>query len=547
MARKSRVAAAVKEETPVQAGAYRTGIYARLSSEESGEDALENQIFLLESFVGQQADMQLVETYADFGFTGTNFARPGFERLLEDAKTGKIDCIVVKDLSRLGRNYIETGNLIENIFPFLHIRFVSVTDGFDSIRGEGMEGMVVSIKNLVNEVYSKDISRKIITAFRTKQKNGEFIGLVAPYGYLKAKENKNRFVVDEVTAPVVRRIYELYAGGEMGVDKIARILDSEGIPCPRRYRYQIGVTKSERYKDSRWGRASVRTILTNRAYIGDMVQGKVKTELCNNLPMRYVDKEDWIVVENTHEPVIERELFFRVQELMELRQKEQEEKRKRSRAKEIKEENYLRGYVKCGCCGTSFNLSQTMRKEKAMRVYYCRGYQSLRTAVCTNRWRPDKAEVDKAVLDGIKACIRQMLREGLPKQTEGGADAQESGREIGRIERELRSIAGKLADLYQDTADGILDDGDYLLMRKKFSARKAKLETEREALLAAAAEREKRPEEGAVQEALKKYLSAKKLSRAIAECFVEKVVISEERKIEVCLLGREEILRRIEV
>lgn len=197
MARKSRVAGNVIDTIPAKKGIYRTGIYARLSSEDKEEDTLENQIYLLKSHVESQADMLLTDTYVDNGFSGTNFQRPQFIRMMEDVKSGKINCIVVKDLSRLGRDYIETGNYIENVFPFLNVRFLSVTDGFDTVNGDGAEAMVVSFKNLVNDVYSKDISRKIISAFRTKQRSGEYIGLVAPYGYLKSKENKNKFVIDE--------------------------------------------------------------------------------------------------------------------------------------------------------------------------------------------------------------------------------------------------------------------------------------------------------------------------------------------------------------
>lgn len=545
MARKSRALGNAEETAPVEERAYLVGIYVRLSSEESGEDALENQVFLLRSYVERQTDMRLAETYTDFGFTGTNFERPGFERLMADARAGKVNCIVVKDLSRLGRNYIETGNLIENIFPFLHIRFVSVTDGFDTIRGGGMEDMVVSIKNLVNEVYAKDISRKIISAFRTKQRNGEYIGLVAPYGYLKSKDDKNKFVVDEAAAPVVHRIFRMYADG-YSMDKIMRVLDGEGIDCPRKYRHRIGVTKSDRYKDSRWGRTAVKTILTNRAYVGDMVQGKVKQELCNGVPMQYTDKAEWIVVENTHEPIVSRELFSQAQELLAQRQKMQKERRERSRAKDNKEENHLKGYIRCGCCGKTFNLSQTMRGDKMTRVYYCRGYQTLRTAVCMNKWRPDKAETEALVLEEIKGCIRKMLQEGLPKQEEDGADGQIEKRELRRIERELRSIAGRLADLYRDTADGILDDADYLLMRNEFSARKVKLEAERESLLRAAEERQGRPKGTEVLTELEKYLSAKELSRSMVERFVEKVTVHEGRKIEVSLSGKEEILAGME-
>ena len=222
MARKSRIAENAMSIISAKEGAYKTAVYARLSTEDLDEDTLDNQIYLLKSFVGEKTDMVLVDIYADNGFSGTNFERPEFTRLMNDVKTGKVNCIVVKDLSRLGRNYIETGNLIENVFPFLNVRFIAVTDNFDTNEGGGVENMVASFKNLVNDVYAKDISRKIITAFRTKQKNGEYIGLVAPYGYLKSAENKNKFVIDEKTAPAVKKIFELYAGG-YGLDRMVQI------------------------------------------------------------------------------------------------------------------------------------------------------------------------------------------------------------------------------------------------------------------------------------------------------------------------------------
>jgi len=544
MARKSRIAGAAEAAVPAERGIFRVGIYARLSNETSGEDTLETQVYFLEAFVEGRGDMVLAGTYTDFGYTGTNYERPGFLRLMEDAKRGKVDCIVVKDLSRLGRNYIETGNLIENVFSFLDIRLVAVTDGFDTGNGDGMGAMVASIKNLVNDVYSRDISRKTISAFRTKQRNGEFIGMVAPYGYLKSKENKNRFVVDGTAAPVVRRIFRLYADG-VSIDKIVRILDSDGIDCPRKYRYRIGVTKSERYKDSRWGRSAVRTILTNRAYIGDMVQGKERQELCNNIPKYHTDKSEWIVAEDTHEPVVDRELFFRVQGILEERQREQAKRREKSRISEHKEENYLKGYMRCGHCGKTFNLSQTMRNGKVTRVYYCRGYQTLRSAVCMNKDRVDKADVERFVLGEIKGCIRQMLKEGISVDGDMPAERESLEAEVRKVERELKGLDVKLADLYQDAADGILDNGDYLLMRKEFLGRKEKLGQERERLLR---EREKcgKTGRGTAETRLRKWLSAGKLDRQMVECFVEEVRVFKGRRLEASLLGRGEILRRME-
>lgn len=545
MARKSRVAGNVIDTIPAKKGIYRTGIYARLSSEDKEEDTLENQIYLLKSHVKSQTDMLLTDTYVDNGFSGTNFQRPQFIRMMEDVKNGKINCIVVKDLSRLGRDYIETGNYIENVFPFLNVRFVSVTDGFDTVNGDGVEAMVVSFKNLVNDVYAKDISRKIISAFRTKQRNGEYIGLVAPYGYLKSKENKNKFVIDEQTAPVVRMIFKWYADGR-GLDYITRTLNEMDIDCPRKYRHRIGITISDRYKDSRWGRSAVKTILTNRAYVGDMVQGKVRQELCNNVCRQYVDKEEWIIVENTHEAVIERDIFFNVQELMEEKSREQAERREKSGIRGHKEENFLKGYLRCGCCGKSFNLSQTMRAGKITRQYYCSGYQTLRSAFCANKERINKDMVEQAVYKAVQSCILQLADEKAWKVRTVPEKSLDEEKRITQIDREICQLSVKMADLYRDTAEGILDDSDYILFKTDFTKRKETLEAEKKQLLAAAKKLKKKPEIVSTADYLKQCRRSKKLTRQMVETFVDGVKIYGRDRIEVQLLCQDEILRRLE-
>ena len=546
MARKSRVAGNVIDTIPAKKGIYRTGIYARLSSEDKEEDTLENQIYLLKSHVKSQTDMLLTDTYVDNGFSGTNFQRPQFIRMMEDVKNGKINCIVVKDLSRLGRDYIETGNYIENVFPFLNVRFVSVTDGFDTVNGDGVEAMVVSFKNLVNDVYAKDISRKIISAFRTKQRNGEYIGLVAPYGYLKSKENKNKFVIDEQTAPVVRMIFKWYADGR-GLDYITRTLNEMDIDCPRKYRHRIGITISDRYKDSRWGRSAVKTILTNRAYVGDMVQGKVRQELCNNVCRQYVDKEEWIIVENTHEAVIERDIFFNVQELMEEKSREQAERREKSGIRGHKEENFLKGYLRCGCCGKSFNLSQTMRAGKITRQYYCSGYQTVRSAFCANKERINKDMVEQAVYKAVQSCILQLADEKAWKVRTVPEKSLDEEKRITQIDREICQLSVKMADLYRDTAEGILDDSDYILFKTDFTKRKETLEAEKKQLLAAAKKLKKKPEIVSTADYLKQCRRSKKLTRQMVETFVDGVKIYGRDRIVVQLLCQDEILLRFDV
>ena len=532
MARKSRIAENAMSIISAKEGAYKTAVYARLSTEDLDEDTLDNQIYLLKSFVGEKTDMVLVDIYADNGFSGTNFERPEFTRLMNDVKTGKVNCIVVKDLSRLGRNYIETGNLIENVFPFLNVRFIAVTDNFDTNEGGGVENMVASFKNLVNDVYAKDISRKIITAFRTKQKNGEYIGLVAPYGYLKSAENKNKFVIDEKTAPAVKKIFELYAGG-YGLDRIARIMNESDYDCPRKYRYSIGITKSDRYKNSKWGRTTINTILTNRAYIGDMVQGKVKQELCNNIVMHYTNKDDWIVVEGTHEAIIERNLFFEVQDILEKKKTEQAVRRKNSKSREYKEENLLKGRIKCGCCGKSMNLAQNVRGNSISRSYYCSGYKELREAVCTNKNRINKSSVESKVLESIKKCIFNNIDESSLSLEIADKNTQDIKKRMVQIERAIRQTNSKIADLYKDVSDGLIDENDYLLMKTKFLNDKKQLEREEKLL----SDNMKKTSDSAgklrAADYLKKCKKAKKLDRKMVESFIELVTINDDKSIEI--------------
>ena len=545
MARKSRIAENAMSIISAKEGAYKTAVYARLSTEDLDEDTLDNQIYLLKSFVGEKTDMVLVDIYADNGFSGTNFERPEFTRLMNDVKTGKVNCIVVKDLSRLGRNYIETGNLIENVFPFLNVRFIAATDNFDTNEGGGVENMVASFKNLVNDVYAKDISRKIITAFRTKQKNGEYIGLVAPYGYLKSAENKNKFVIDENTAPAVKKIFELYAGG-YGLDRIARIMNESDYDCPRKYRYSIGITKSDRYKNSKWGRTTINTILTNRAYIGDMVQGKVKQELCNNIVMHYTNKDDWIVVEGTHEAIIERNLFFEVQDILEKKKTEQAVRRKNSKSREYKEENLLKGRIKCGCCGKSMNLAQNVRGNSISRSYYCSGYKELREAVCTNKNRINKSSVESKVLESIKKCIFNNIDESSLSLEIADKNTQDFKKRMVQIERAIRQTNSKIADLYKDVSDGLIDENDYLLMKTKFLNDKKQLEREEKLL----SDNMKKTSDSAgklrAADYLKKCKKAKKLDRKMVESFIELVTINDDKSIEITFSCCDEILRKLE-
>ena len=271
MARKSRKNMMLQENTALpdkeKKVLFKAGLYARLSHEKEENierGTIETQMELMKNYVKDHEDIVIEEEYYDASFTGTNFERPDFQRMLEDAKTGRINCIIVKDLSRLGRNYVEMGNYIERVFPFLNVRFIAVTDDFDSFR-PGTD-LMMPLKNIVNEFYTKDISKKVSTAHRRKWTTDEYMCGFAPYGYLKSKTEKNRIVVDEATAGNVRLIYKLFLEGK-GYTSIAKYLNEQGIMSPLMYLKSLGYQQNVK-TNGVWTKTTVKSILTNQAYIG---------------------------------------------------------------------------------------------------------------------------------------------------------------------------------------------------------------------------------------------------------------------------------------
>ena len=235
----------------------RTALYARLSVEDNGKDgdSLESQLMYLRSYIADKPEFQLYGEFTDNGFTGTNYHRPGFQEMIRQVREGRIDCIVIKDLSRLGRNYIDTGDFIEKICPMLDLRLIAVNDRFDTAGLTSAAEMSASVMNIANDMYAKDISRKACSALQGKMERGEYIGNYAPYGYLKDPENKNHLIPDPATAPVVVRIYQMRAEG-MGIGRIAGVLNKEDISSPGRYRFENGIitNNNKKGKNLLWNR-----------------------------------------------------------------------------------------------------------------------------------------------------------------------------------------------------------------------------------------------------------------------------------------------------
>lgn len=313
MARISRRQSTVIEQVIPQEKVFKTGLYVRLSIEDvrdrKDSDSIENQIYMLEQFVEERPYLQVYSTYTDNGEKGTSFDRPEFNRLMEDIKAGKVNCIIVKDLSRFGRDYLETGNYLEKIFPFLGVRFISINDNYDTFDSEsGNQGLIISLKNLLNDVYTKDISKKIITSFRERQAKGEFLGAHVPYGYERPNDGSYTLVVDEEAAEVIRQIYQ-WKIEELSDTVIARRLNDMKVPSPSKHKFLRGEWKNSRYNENIWQRITVKDITENEVNLGHKIYGKIQASLYEGKKKSRVPRDQWTIIKNNHEAIIDQESF----------------------------------------------------------------------------------------------------------------------------------------------------------------------------------------------------------------------------------------------
>ena len=539
MARKSRKNMMLLEATALpdkeKKVLFKAGLYARLSheTEENIErGTIETQMELMKNYVKDHEDIVIEEEYYDASFTGTNFERPDFKRMLEDAKTGRINCIIVKDLSRLGRNYVEMGNYIERVFPFLNVRFIAVTDDFDSFR-PGTD-LMMPLKNIVNEFYAKDISKKVSTAHRRKWTTDEYMCGFAPYGYLKSKTEKNRIVVDEATAGNVRLIYKLFLEGK-GYTPIAKYLNEQGIMSPLMYLKSLGYQQNVR-TNGVWTKTTVKSILTNQAYIGSAVHGKVVIEKYNNIPLHATDPSEWVVVENTHEPLIDKKTFEKVQERV-------KEISDAYFAKEFtkhppNEMNLLKGKIVCGDCGKGMRLSPRTTKSY---VYFCGTFSDGINPACS-RHKIDQEEVNKAVFAQIsnhmRCCIDalKVIRE-LNARSSGLKKYDVYEKAITRQRRELEKVNRKFSELYGDYSEHLINESEYLTLKQQYLLKSEALKKEIDNLLVSQnlySKNYKIDEDW--ENLINKYLKCRKLNKELADAFVDKVQVFEDGRISVNLV-----------
>lgn len=448
---------------------WKAAEYLRISREDGDKeesDSIGSQKDITHEYIELNDDIAFVEEYIDDGWTGTNFARPSFERMMEDIKRGTVNCIIVKDLSRLGRNYILVGQYLEMIFPLLNIRFISVVDHIDSVKDPAsINNALVSFKNVMNDEYCRDISNKVRASLDRKRGKGEFIGSFASYGYFKDPEDHHHLVVDPVAADVVRNIYQWFLGG-MSIIGIAKKLNQLGVPNPTMYKKQLGFNyrhPSGELCDGLWPDSSVKRILKNRIYTGDMVQNKTKiksykVQVCTNIP-----EEQWIVVPNTHEAIIPLEQFEDVQQLL---------RRDTRTAPGVSHVSIFGGYIRCADCRRAMGKKSTTQPYKKYYYYVCQTFRKGDRAACTKHTIREE-KLYQAVLTTIQTQIllAVSMDEVIQDLKKRDIQAQKSSRLDSMLEskkKEHAKVSQFKIDLYPDWKSGIISKAEYIALKEKF-------------------------------------------------------------------------------
>ena len=546
MPRKKRLMPAANPAAEPQA-LWEVGLYGRLSVLDNGKtdgDPIESQIKIMEQFILGRPELHIADRYLDNGYTGTNFERPEWERLTQDVKAGKINCIIVKDLSRLGRNYIEAGDFLERTCPELGVRFISVNDHYDTQALHSQDALTVSVKNIINDYYAKDISMKSGAALKAKRQNGEYIGSYAPHGYQKDPENKNRLIIDPETAPVIRQIYQWRAEG-LGYGKITRILNERGIPSPGRYRFEYGIITNNNKKGSEllWNRHALTDILHNIAYIGHLAQGKYTASLIRGIPLHHTKESEWDIAYHTHEPILEEDLFYRVQAV-------NQEKAAAYHANFgacahlPKKDNPYRKKLVCADCGTQMKLYRNLSQnhKKAYFTYLCPAYEEHRELRCTKK-SIRSVDLDHAVLQALRVqmdlfCNAQEVLAKLAEKKPGSRAKNLSAQsELHKIRQEIKRKQGYALALYEDYKSGLLTKEECVLAREKYQKEIAEL-NDRAAMLESQEDRAARVLEKTKLWAkmFEQCRNVEHVTKELVEAFVDQIQVAADGSIRITFL-----------
>ena len=513
----------------ILAGSFRAAIYCRLSKDDDldGESAsIANQRDMLEHYCEKQG-WEVVEVYQDDGYTGLNMERPDLKRMIKAIERRQVNLVITKDLSRLGRNYLQTGYLIEDFFPRNGVRYIAMNDGIDTLRENND---IAPFKNILNEMYSKDISKKVHSSYLLKAQKGEFTGCVAPFGYRKDPEDKNHLLVDEETAPIVRQIFRGALEGH-GPNFIRRRLEEQKVPCPTWWNRERGIrnvrTKWEKQDPINgrymWDFSVIKDILMNPVYAGAIASQK-KDYRFKIGTIGEKKPQDWIVVEQRHEPLIDCKSFAIVQDKLKSRQ----------RPRQNGETSLFAGLIKCGECGKSLTIRTTHAKHP-QQIYACKTYGAFGKTHCSQH-RVEYDTLYRLVLNKIRECASAALMDGeaIAGKLTDTCEAEQKGqreaweRSLAKDEERIEVLEKMVLRLYEDMMAGRISDTNFNLML-------GRTQTEQAELKARVEEARKKLSDGAKIEsdarqwidAIQEYADITELDAATLNRLIKEIVVHE--------------------
>lgn len=511
---------------------FKVAIYIRLSREDGDKEessSVTNQRDIITRFVKENENFVIINEYVDDGWTGTNFNRPAFQKMLQDIEKGIIDTVITKDLSRLGRDYIDTGHFIQRYFPEKKVRYIAILDNIDTLEDAGMND-IAPFKSVINDMYVKDISKKIRSALEERKKSGNFLGVTAPYGYMKNPENKYQLIINEKEAKVVRHVFDLYLQGN-GLTKIAQILTQEGIEVPGIAR-NIGKTRQTKLYDC-WKQTTISRMLKNQVYIGNLEQFKRKKINYKSKIRVTVPEDERYICEGTHEAIISKEQFEQVQEIINTNT---------SFKAGTKHDYLFKGLLYCADCGAKLYLTYSNYALKKYGEYryttICYTYSKL-FKQCSRHSNSIPILENLLITNIKKVCslyINKNLKEELVNIAEVKKEDSENNYEskLQELEKKIEDSSMYIRNLYIDKVRGIITERDYIDLQKGFENERQNYEKQKEQLIKLVnKQKTKKEDQEKIKKLAEEFVSLNQPTKELLNQLIEKITISEDNEVTI--------------
>lgn len=502
---------------------FKVAMYIRLSREDGDKqesESIGNQRLIIKRYL-EENNLDFIDEYVDDGVSGTTFDRKDFNRLIQDIENKKINMVVTKDLSRLGRDYIKTGHYLENYFPEKNVRYVAILDGIDTYL-DSVNNDITPFKAIMNDMYAKDISKKIRSVFKEKQKNGQFLGSIPPYGYKLSKEEKGKLVIDEYSAEVVKTIFEMYEEGHGSIE-IMNYLNKKKIETPSQYHRTKGKVSKE------WNQITILSMLKNQVYIGNTVQNKKSKISYKSKKIRNNPKEKWIIVENTHQAIIDKNLFDNVKLMLE----------GRDTARFTKHEYLFKGLLKCHHCGRNLQIVLKSSEKKKVKNPYinCVGHEKRgKHPISMNYW-----DFEKNMIQSIRSICKIYSNDRIFEETYNNYILDYSKIlksyhiELLKMRERKQEINSLHDKMYMDKLKGIIQEDDFIRYSTNFSKEKSEIENKikeiQQKIEIMQTKREEKIDDEEIKKVITDFFEMKEIDKMLLYKLINRIEIDTEKNI----------------